>query len=311
MHVYTLILIATLSGCSLAGGAKSFSTAKATNFQAGLGTLIPSSTPIGLHIRFTTPFTPAGSQALVSRPTRKSILPTVTKTRGKPSATSSPSLTPTSDLKAAQDICSPLKFVDLIDLPKVISDRYNPPPMGSDARHQGVDFAYYHWKGDRPLDGTDIQAVLGGTVVAAIKNSFPFGNLIIIETPVANLSSDIRDVFGIDQGDSLYMMYAHMNESSPIVKLGDKVISCETIGYVGHTGNTEASHLHLEARVGPAGAIFEGFSAFRETDTLKEKQNYRLWRTSGQFLHFDPLRLLLFEFNHGATATPTPAGWRN
>lgn len=217
-----------------------------------------------------------------------------------------PSLTAVPTRPFVEQICSPLEFVELIDLPHVVSDRYNPPPMGDDARHQGVDFAYYQWKGGGPLEGTQVRAVFAGRVAASVKNSFPFGNLLIVETRSAYFPEDVRTIFGIDPGESLYLLYAHMQEGSPLKSLGDRVNGCEPLGYVGQSGNADASHLHLEMRVGPANTTFEGFSAFRDADTKEEKQNYRLWRTSGNFLHFDPMRMLLFEYSHGATATPTP-----
>ena len=66
-------------------------------------------------------------------------------------------------------ICSPLVHVELKDLPRVVSEGYNPPPMGSDARHQGVDFCYYNWKGQGKLEGTPAKAIFSGRVAASEK----------------------------------------------------------------------------------------------------------------------------------------------
>jgi murein DD-endopeptidase MepM/ murein hydrolase activator NlpD len=203
-------------------------------------------------------------------------------------------------------ICSPMVYVELKDLPRVVSEKYNPPPMGSDARHQGVDFCYYNWKGQGKLEGTPAKAVFSGRVAASEKDSYPYGNFIIVETLASALPEEVRSVFGIDMDESLYVLFAHLGEGSPFFKLGEQVSKCDALGTVGHTGNAGSSHLHLEMRVGLSGRIFDGLSAFREIDTPKEKQNYQIWRSSGDFLHFDPLRLLLFEYSHGATATPTP-----
>ncbi len=193
-------------------------------------------------------------------------------------------------------VCSPLEYVELIDLPRVVSDKYNPPPMGSDARHQGVDFCYYNWKGHGMLEGTQVKSAFSGKVAASEKDTFPYGNIIIIETLSAALPDDVRVVFGIESDESLYLLYGHLAEGSPLFSLGDQVSRCDAIGKVGHSGNADASHLHLEMRVGLSGRIFEGFSAFRDSDTARAKQNYQIWRSSGEFLHFDPLRLLLFEY---------------
>lgn len=216
-----------------------------------------------------------------------------------------PSKPATPDQTVASPVCSPLERVALNDLHFIISEGYHPPPMGKDDRHQGVDFSYYHWNGDFAIEGTHIQSVLGGNVAAAIKDSFPFGRMVIIETPKELLSKEMISVFGIGEEESLYILYAHMSIASPLVVLGSRVQPCQTLGYVGRTGNTDAPHLHLETRVGPMNWRFEVFSSFRDTDTLEEKQNYRLWRISGLFVHFDPMRLLTWEVSRGATATPT------
>jgi murein DD-endopeptidase MepM/ murein hydrolase activator NlpD len=291
--------------------------------QAPGGDILPVQAP-GLDYRdwSGTPFTtavPAGAVSHASTsthipPTKRprstaTAAPTIeslTQVVSLPLETPRPSLTPIPTLTFVERICSPLEFVELKDLPKIVSDRYNPPPMGSDARHQGVDFAYYQWKGKGLLEGTPIHSVFAGRIAASVKNSFPFGNMLIVETGSAYFPAEVREIFGIQPGESLYLLYAHMNDESLLISLGESVRICEPIGYVGQSGNADAAHLHLEMRVGPAGTIFEGFSAFRDTDSKEEKQNYRTWRTSGSFLHFDPMRMLLFEFSHGATATPTP-----
>ena len=291
--------------------------------QAPGGNILPVQAP-GLDYRVWsgTPFTtavPAGAISPTSTPTR--ISPTKRAQRpaadtptasalavqvNLPLVTRVPSLTPVPTRPFVEQICSPLEFVELKNLPKIVSDRYNPPPMGSDARHQGVDFAYYHWKGTGQLEGTQVRSVFAGRVAASVKYSFPFGNMLIVETRSAYFPAEIREIFGLQPGESLYLLYAHMNDLSPLKSLGDPVNRCEPVGYVGQSGNADAAHLHLEMRVGPANTTFKGFSAFRDTDTKEEKQNYHTWRTSGSFLHFDPMRMLLFEFSHGATATPTP-----
>jgi murein DD-endopeptidase MepM/ murein hydrolase activator NlpD len=77
---------------------------------------------------------------------------------------------------------------------------------------------------------------------------------------------------------------------------------CQAIGKVGKTGNTEAAHLHFEARTGPPGVQFAGMSYFTDEATKEEKRNYRWWRLSGDFLHFDPMDL----FKYGANLMQTP-----
>lgn len=265
-----------------------------------------------LMARFTTP---QSTDNALERPI-PTVFPTSTPasipTMNTPTATmdilvesnESPTPTPSPDPLSGFQICSPLAGILIRDLPRLVSEPYDPPPMGSDARHQGVDFAFYNWKGHRHIDGNVIQSVLPGQVASALNDTFPFGNLVIIETRSDQLPQDVKQTLQIPDDRSLYLLYAHMKDESLLVQLGEVVKPCQAIGAVGKSGNTLASHLHLETRVGPPGVRFTGFSAFVDSASDADKKNYRLWRISGQFLHFDPMNLLLFEF--GIPLTPTP-----
>jgi hypothetical protein len=47
----------------------------------------------------------------------------------------------------------------------------------------------------------------------------------------------------------------------------------------------------METRIGPSGEIFYGMSYYSTQTTPDERANYIRWRTSGDFIHFDPLLL--------------------
>jgi murein DD-endopeptidase MepM/ murein hydrolase activator NlpD len=203
-----------------------------------------------------------------------------------------PDPTPLPTQAALFQPCSPLVDTPIRELPEIVSDPYHPPPMGKDERHQGVDFSYYR-RGERmSIQGAGIQAIFAGRVAAAIPDSFPFGNHIIIETPGSDLPLEIRQQFGIQDGESLYTLYAHM-QSPPEFELGQAVQACQLIGQVGKSGNAGVAHLHLEMRHGAAGTQFPSMGFYKLDDTPEERANYQLWATSGNFLHFDPLKLLL------------------
>jgi murein DD-endopeptidase MepM/ murein hydrolase activator NlpD len=196
-----------------------------------------------------------------------------------------PSILPTFHL------CSPLSLHPLSELPQVIGDPYDPPRPGREERHHGIDFGYYHF-GDRDsMQGEPIQAVLPGVVASALDDHFPYGNMVMIETPQSLLPSDVVQILGFAPGDSLYVLYAHMN-APPLVRLGDSVEACQLLGEVGMSGNTELPHLHLETRLGPAGSVFESMLFYSTRATVEEMEAYKLWRTSGVFRHFDPMKLL-------------------
>ncbi len=254
-----------------------------TNTGFSETSLQPTDTLSLLSIRYITD-TPTSAPFPTHTSTASPVPPTITPA---PTLT----LTPEPSATAAFFMCSPLETVVISDLPKIISDPFNPPPPGSDARHEGVDFAYYRWKSGGPIQGVPIQSILPGRVAAALADTFPYGNFVIIETPGEILPPALLEKLKIPSGKSLYALFAHM-EKPPLVSLGEEVASCQHLGAVGKTGNANAAHLHLEARYGPPGAIFYSLSRFVEGATEEEKENYVLWRTSGVFPNFDPMKLL-------------------
>ncbi|HFD1764531.1 TPA: M23 family metallopeptidase, partial [Enterococcus hirae] len=74
--------------------------------------------------------------------------------------------------------------------------------------------------------GEPIYASKAGTVIKAEFHS-SWGNYVAIE-----------------HEDGTTALYAHQQEYQ--VKVGDKVKQGQIIGYVGSTGNSTGSHLHLE-----------------------------------------------------------------
>jgi len=66
---------------------------------------------------------------------------------------------------------------------------------------------------------------------------------------------------------------------------------------VGMSGNAGVPHLHIETRIGPAGARFSGMRFYDTLATQQERDNYLLWRTSGVYRHFNPMDLLLYQLS--------------
>ena len=191
----------------------------------------------------------------------------------------------------AIQICSPLTIHPLEELPEIISDPYRPPPPGKEQRHQGVDFSYYR-RGERlSIQGVGVQVVLPGVVSASLADTFPYGNLVIIETPFAYLPVSWLESLQIPPGGSIYTLYAHMEAPSEAVS-GESVDACQPLGTVGLSGNAAEPHLHLEMRAGPAGVNFNSMGFYKADDTEEERSNYTRWRTGGEFQHFDPMLVL-------------------
>jgi len=229
-----------------------------------------------------------------------------------PTATSQPTLTATPALA----LCSPLEGYALADLAGMISNPYHPPAPGLDDPHHGVDLAVVHPDTQIALAGRAVTAALAGSVAAVIHDRFPYGNAILIETPLDWAAPEWLAQAGIpepaptlaprsaltcpalepvpawdENHRSLYVLYAHL-QSAPGLQVGQAVTCGQTIGAVGSSGNALNPHLHFEARVGPADAQIGSMAHYDASATPQEMAVYCLWRISGRFQLVDPMRLL-------------------
>lgn len=232
-------------------------------------------------------------------------------------ATPTPVPLATSTEGAGPRLCSPLEGMPLSDLPKFISSPFEPATLGQDNGHHGVDFAFYRY-GDRVgMTGTPIHAVIAGVVTLTLEDTWPYGYVIIIETPLEDLPSEwlpglkipepiatvVPGVSALtlppitatpawnDASRSLYVLYAHLNEP-PMHKRGDVITCGELLGVVGNTGRSSAPHLHVELRVGPADLSMTSMEHYDNGATDEEMFNYYTWRVSGLFQVFDTMNLL-------------------
>ena len=124
--------------------------------------------------------------------------------------------------------CSPLAGESLDTLTQVIADPYHPPPPGREERHHGIDFAYYRRAGRVSIQGQDVQSVLTGTVAAALSGTFPYGNVVIVESALDLLPAAWVDRLGAKPGEALYVLYAHL-ESAPLLRMGAHVSLCQVV----------------------------------------------------------------------------------
>ena len=77
------------------------------------------------------------------------------------------------------------------------------------------------------------------------------------------------------------------------MQTGQEVACGQPLGAVGSSGNALNPHLHFEVRVGPSGAPLYSMAHYDASATPQEMAMYCLWRVSGWFQLFDPLKLLL------------------
>ena len=251
-----------------------------------------------------------------STPDGAANLPTITLAVPRPvqsaTLTPLPSPSPTPEFQ----VCSPLQGIPIDKIAGAITNPYHPPPPGSDDPHAGIDISDLIPGSQIARPGMPIQAIFPGQVAMAQTDRFPFGNAILIETPLEQLppawveglhlpaplrAPPPKSALTCPEGvlkptwdatqRSLYVLYAHMQET-PAGKPGEKVTCGESIGKVGKSGNALNPHLHLEIRVGPAGARFSSMDHYDNSASLEEMAGYCAWSVSGLFQVIDPLTVL-------------------
>jgi biotin carboxyl carrier protein len=110
-----------------------------------------------------------------------------------------------------------------------------------------ADYAIY---GQRALAAADAKVI---HVIDGLKDQVP-GEL---PQGITLREADGNSVIAkLDGG--LYMLYAHLQEGSIKVKVGDKVKRGDVLGLVGNSGNTSAPHLHFHVMDGPSPLTSEG-----------------------------------------------------
>ncbi|MGV8025082.1 MAG: M23 family metallopeptidase [Anaerolineaceae bacterium] len=253
--------------------------------------------------------------------TATSALPTATLTV-QPTNTATP-LPSTATAIPYTSISSPLHDISLDELNSINTNVFDPPPPGFDEPHQGIDYSYFRFENEiihdtDGIEGLEIDSVLDGTVTTVISDRLPYGNAIIIETPLNLLPPewlaalnipeiaptlvpdprhncpDLVDSAEWDNSNrSLYLVYAHML-NSPQFSIGQKVTSGEMIGQVGNTGDSTNPHLHFEIRLGPGGVTFTSMAKYDTRASIEEMANYCTWRISNRFQVLDPALLLQF-----------------
>lgn len=241
-----------------------------------------------------------------------------------PSPSSSPSPMPTvfaspTPTVVPVQLCAPLDGIALSDmgLPDLLKNPFDAPRPGMDDGHYGADFAYWSRGEHTSMLGLPVYAALSGRVAAVILNRQPYGNAVIIETPLEGLPSAWLgslqaptlaptvqpaaslscppDMRSYDHpGRSLYLLYAHFDQTPP-VEPGQPVACGQVIGGVGTTGRSVNPHLHLETRVGPSGVTINELAHYDNSTTDDERRSYCTWRVSGLFQAFDPMRLLALQ----------------
>ncbi len=258
--------------------------------------------------------TPTSGEILIQseEPNPNQELQQPTFTKDAEVAPPTPTLTPIPIIS----VVSPLEDITLKELSSIVSNPFSMPLPGLDDGHHGVDFSYYRFKGKVGMTGLPVLSIIPGKISTIIYDRPPYGNTVIIETYLDNISNEIiKDVeipdpyqtyqpasalncpdnLSVNYLDlekrSLYVLYAHLNSISNI-QVGDFIEQSQFLGGVGTTGSSVNPHLHLEIRFGPSNASFSTMAHYINNVTEEEKTNYCIWRVSGLFKLIDPMLVL-------------------
>jgi murein DD-endopeptidase MepM/ murein hydrolase activator NlpD len=234
-----------------------------------------------------------------------------------PTGTAAPSATATPTTPPLTGMCSPLQGIELGQMKEILQGAMQTPHPGQDDGHHGDDYAFYRFGDREGMEGLPVQSVLAGRVVSVVNDRKPYGNMLIIETPLenipavwlqavavptpapviaadarmANCPSEPASMPGTGPGRSLYLLYAHLRDPAP-VQVGEEITCGQQIGVVGNTGMSGNPHLHLEVRVGPSGARFGSMAYYEGGATPEEYATYCTWRVSQLFQLLNPLEFL-------------------
>lgn len=182
--------------------------------------------------------------------------------------------------------------------------------------HPAIDFSFYSFENYSTFANFPIQSILPGKVILIENDHFPYGNMILIETPFTQIDPGFLaslpqptplppSIYTVDercpvngppvtwnlQKKSLYVLYAHLAQE-PDFSVGDTVSCGQQLGRAGKTGHAAEEHLHLEIRIGPSNAGFGSMGMYHSSNTPEERYNYCIWSLSGVFQPIDPAVLL-------------------
>ncbi len=223
---------------------------------------------------------------------------------------------PTPTLELATGVCSPLIGIGREKLHKITSNPYDSPYPYVESGHPAIDLSFYRFEDYTTFVDFPLQAVLPGKVILVENNRFPYGYMLLVETPISQVDPSFltaipqptplpESVYTMDDrcpvtgnpvtwdasSKSLYVLYAHLSQL-PELEVGDNVSCGQPIGFAGTTGNSVEDHLHVEMRIGPSKAQFNSIATQHSSTTLEERYNYCIWSLSGVFQPFDPAILL-------------------
>lgn len=101
----------------------------------------------------------------------------------------------------------------------------------------------------------------------ALKNAWLFN-------PEKQNIQDIAGNYIIIEGDEAFTFLGHMQKDSIKVKKGDKILSGDLIGNIGHSGNSTAPHLHFQLMDSPDPNTAKGIPCCFKKYELNDNNNW-------------------------------------
>lgn len=155
-----------------------------------------------------------------------------------------------------QYLCMEIQNVSALglpfDLPISITSEVGSRELAGATYHYGLDM-------DKGQDSA-IKAIADGEVFATNTTCSPYGGRLGSRCPEMNMVSGGGNYVQIKfeyEDTTYYATYMHMAQVD--VHVGDNVFAGDIIGTQGHSGNSSASHLHLEIhKDSPAVSIMDG-----------------------------------------------------
>jgi murein DD-endopeptidase MepM/ murein hydrolase activator NlpD len=125
-----------------------------------------------------------------------------------------------------------------------------------------------------------------------------YGNVVVIEYPYGALPANLIAALGLEQGQSLFVLYAHLEDPSTF-QHGDTVAPGQGIGSVGSTGFSTGPHLHYETRIGATGSLSYGYmcDSICYVDEGNHGAKLSIWYSPKNYSPVNPLDINYIPYN--------------
>jgi len=112
---------------------------------------------------------------------------------------------------------------------------------GSSATHEGLDYVH----DSSAVSSVSVNAAAAGTVVY-VRNGCPESATFSPNASVRECGAGWGNHIVVYHGDEIYTRYAHLEDDSAQVQVGDVVTLGQAMALMGNSGRSDVRHLHFE-----------------------------------------------------------------